>query len=174
MYIARNEVAGGLRQTHSRVNGNTATLGEMIAFTYAMIEILAERGLFRFEEMRDERKKPVAGCWIEKFHRDGLGASYPDAEDGKYELSGGVKVRCGNRIHLFRATCGRLRLSFVCEDFEEGVMAWDFTHPYQEAYTGETWRAGLRTASTSARNSQGATSLWARSSRIRTPTQPFP
>ena len=45
----RDEIAEGLRYTHSRANSNTAKLLEVSSFAYAAVELLAEKGLIDIE-----------------------------------------------------------------------------------------------------------------------------
>ncbi len=125
----RAELAGGLRYTHSRANANTAKLLEVTAFTYAAIEILAERGLISIEEL-DQRKKVIANRLIEKFRQDGIGTAYQDPEYEKYSFEGTVQIDCASRIHLCKASCCRLRFALSRQDVEEGIVQWDFSHPY--------------------------------------------
>ena len=45
----RNEVAAGLRYTHTRASANTGKLQEVVSFAYVAIELLAEKGLLDIE-----------------------------------------------------------------------------------------------------------------------------
>lgn len=126
----RNEVAGGLRYTHTRANANTAKLLEVSSFAYAAIELLAERGLIDVADL-DERKKVIADRLVKKFREDGIGAAYQDPEHDKYAFAEGtVEIDCANRIPLCKAACCRLRFALSRQDVEEGVVQWDFSHPY--------------------------------------------
>lgn len=125
----RDEVAGGLRYTHARANSNTAKLLDVASFTYAAIEILAERGLISIEEL-DERKKIIANRLVEKFREEGIGAAYQDPEHDKYSFEATVEIDCASRIDLCRAACCRLRFALSHQDVEEGIVQWDFSHPY--------------------------------------------
>lgn len=133
MYIEdekmRAEVAGGLRYTHTRANANTAKLLEVASFAYAAIEILAERGLLSIEEL-DQRKKVIADRLVEKFRQEGIGAAYQDPEHDKYSFEATVEIDCASRIHFCKAACCRLRFALSRQDVEEGVVQWDFSHPY--------------------------------------------
>lgn len=125
----RSEIAGGLRYTHSRANANTAKFLEVTAFAYAAIEILAERGLVTIEEL-DQRKKVVAERLVKKFRQDGIGTAHQDPEYEKYSYEGGVEIDCASRIQLCKAACCRLRFALSRQDVEEGIVQWDFSHPY--------------------------------------------
>jgi Fe-S-cluster containining protein len=125
----RDEVAGGLRYAHARTNANTGKLLEVASFAYAAIELLAERGLLQIEEL-DERKKAVAGRLLEKFIDQGMGVVHQKPERDKYAFEGEVRIDCENRVHLCRAACCRLRFALSKQDVEEGVVKWDFAHPY--------------------------------------------
>src|SRR5262245_50241392 len=61
----RDEVAGGFLYAHSRANANSNKLLEVASFSYALIELLNERGLITIEEL-DERKDQVHKRLAEK------------------------------------------------------------------------------------------------------------
>ncbi len=125
----RTEVADGLRYTHSRANSNTAKLLEVSSFAYAAIELLAERGLIDIEDL-DRKKKEIAGRLVEKFRQEGIGAAYQDPEHDKYTFESTVEIDCPSRIHLCKAACCRLRFALSHQDVDEGIVQWDFAHPY--------------------------------------------
>src|SRR5436190_5802688 len=64
--VLRNDVAEGLMYSHSRENANTSKVLEVASFSYALIELLMERGLISVEEL-DERKRQVGQRLAEKF-----------------------------------------------------------------------------------------------------------
>jgi Fe-S-cluster containining protein len=128
-HVVRSEVAGGLRYAHARANSNTARLVDVSAFAYAAIELLAERGLITIAEL-DERKKIVAGRLIEQLRQEGVGAAYQDPEHEKYGFESTVQIDCASRLHLCKAACCRLRFALSRQDVEEGIVQWDFRHPY--------------------------------------------
>ncbi len=125
----RTEVAEGLRYTHSRANSNTAKLLEVSSFAYAAIELLAEKGLIDIEVL-DRKKKEIADRLVEKFRQEGIGAAYQDPEHDKYTFESSVEIDCENRIDLCKAACCRLRFALSHQDVEEGIVQWDFGHPY--------------------------------------------
>lgn len=125
----RAEIAGGLRYTHTRANANTAKLLEVASFAYAAIGLLSESGLISVAEL-DERKKVIADRLIEKFRQEGIGAAYQDPEHEKYTFEATVEIDCASRIHLCQAACCRLRFALSRQDVEEGIVQWDFSHPY--------------------------------------------
>jgi len=125
----RAAIASGLRYTHSRANSNTAKLLEVSSFAYAAIELLAEKGLIDIEVL-DRKKKEVADRLVEKFRQEGIGAAYQDPEYDKYTFEKSVEIDCENRIPLCKAACCRLRFALSHQDVEEGIVHWDFAHPY--------------------------------------------
>jgi Fe-S-cluster containining protein len=125
----RAEIAGGLRYAHSRANANTAKIVDIASFAYAAIEILAERGLLTIEEL-DERRKAAADRFVAQLRQDGVGAAYQDPELEKYGFDGSVEIDCASRLHLCKAACCRLRFALSRQDVEEGIVQWDFSHPY--------------------------------------------
>src|SRR6266542_2363514 len=61
-----SQLSSGLLYTHHRANANTRKTLEVASFAYALIELLAEKGLITVEEL-DERKRAVAERLAEKF-----------------------------------------------------------------------------------------------------------
>jgi Fe-S-cluster containining protein len=127
--VQRTEVAAGLRYTHSRANANTAKLVDVASSAYAAIELLTERGLLTIEAL-DERKTVVRERLVERLQADGIGAAYQDPEHEKYGFEGSVQIDCASRLHLCKAACCRLRFALSRQDVEEGIVQWDFKHPY--------------------------------------------
>ena len=125
----RGEVAEGLLYTHSRANSNTAKLLEISSFAYAAIELLAEKGLIDIEVL-DRKKKEIADRLVEKFRQEGIGAAYQDPEHDKYTFEASVEIDCPSRLHLCKAACCRLRFALSHQDVAEGIVQWDFAHPY--------------------------------------------
>ena len=125
----RQEVAGGLRYMHTRANANTGKLLEVASFTYAAIELLAEKGLLEIADL-DERKAAVAERLVKKFTEDGMGAAYQDPEFDKYSFDKTVEIDCANRLDICKAACCRLRFALSRQDVKEGIVQWEFSHPY--------------------------------------------
>lgn len=124
-----SEISEGLRYTHNRANANTAKLLEVSSFAYAAIELLANKGLIDIEVL-DQKRKEVASRLVEKFRQEGIGAAYQDPEHDKYSFQNSVVIDCENRIHLCKAACCRLRFALSHQDVNEGIVQWDFAHPY--------------------------------------------
>lgn len=125
----RNEVAEGLMYSHSRENANTSKVLEVASFSYALIELLMERGIISVEEL-DERKRQVGQRLVEKFTEKGMGVALTNDEQDKYSYTGEVKIDCENRLHLCRGACCRLRFALSVQDLEEGKVKWDMGRPY--------------------------------------------
>lgn len=125
----RNEVAAGLMYAHGRENANTSKVLEVAAFSYALIELLMERGLISVEEL-DERKKQIGQRLSEKFMEKGMGVALTGDEQDKYAYEGGVEIDCENRIALCRGACCRLSFALTVQDLEEGRVKWDLGRPY--------------------------------------------
>src|SRR5262245_27280134 len=123
------EIAGGLLYTHHRANTNTSKTLEVMAFAYALIELLLEKGLLTEAELND-RKRQVALRLVEKLKDSGTGVMLQQPEIDKYTFEGGARIDCENRVHLCRAACCRLRFALSKQDLEEGMVKWDLAHPY--------------------------------------------
>jgi putative zinc- or iron-chelating protein len=125
----RNDVAEGLMYSHSRENANTSKVLEVASFSYALIELLMERGLISVEEL-DERKRQVGQRLAEKFAEKGMGVALTDDEKDKYACEGAVQIDCENRLVLCRGACCRLRFALTVQDLEEGAVKWELGRPY--------------------------------------------
>ncbi len=125
----RNDVAEGLMFSHSRENANTSKVLEVASFSYALIELLMERGLISVEEL-DERKKQVGARLVEKFAEKGMGVALTDDENDKYAYEGAVQIDCDQRIPLCRGACCRLSFALTVQDLEEGAVKWALGRPY--------------------------------------------
>lgn len=125
----RNDVAAGLMYAHGRENANTSKVLEVASFSYALIELLMERGVISVEEL-DERKKQVGQRLTEKFAEKGMGVALTNDEQDKYTYEGGVEIDCENRIALCRGACCRLTFALTVQDLEEGRVKWDLGRPY--------------------------------------------
>src|SRR5689334_21860770 len=79
----RSDVAAGLMYAHGRENANTSKVLEVASFSYALIELLMERGVISVEEL-DERKKQVGQRLAEKFAEKGMGVALTNDEQDKY------------------------------------------------------------------------------------------
>ena len=125
----RNEVASGLMYAHGRDNANTSKVLEVASFSYALIELLMERGVISVEEL-DERKRQVGQRLSEKFAEKGMGVALTNDEQDKYAYEGSVEIDCENRIALCRGACCRLSFALTVQDLEEGSVRWDLGRPY--------------------------------------------
>ena len=125
----RNDVAEGLMYSHSRENANTSKVLEVASFSYALIELLNERGVISIEEL-DERKRKVGQRLAEKFAEKGMGVALTDDEKDKYVYEGTVQIDCDERMPLCRGACCRLRFALTVQDLEEGSVKWELGRPY--------------------------------------------
>jgi Fe-S-cluster containining protein len=121
---------------HSRANANTSKVLEVAAFSYAVIELLMERGIISVEEL-DERKKEVGQRLVEKFAERGMGVALTDDAQDKYSYQSTVKIDCENRLHLCRGACCRLKFALGVQDLEEGTVKWDLGRPYMIRHDGD-------------------------------------
>lgn len=126
----RGEVAGGMLDTHNRTIKNAAKALETASFSYALIEMLAEKGIITVEEL-DERQKIVRQRLVGKFAEEGIGIiALQEFKQDKYVYDEEQVIDCENRLHLCRAACCRLDLALSRQDVEEGIIQWDLSRPY--------------------------------------------
>lgn len=125
----RQEVAEGLLYTHSRLNANTTKTLEAASFTYALVELLSERGLITIEEL-DEHKRAVGQRLAQQLSEQGLGVMLQNPEYDKYTFEDEVEIDCASRLHLCHAACCRLPFALSKQDVREGIIHWDLGQPY--------------------------------------------
>lgn len=129
----RQEVTRGFLDSHNRANKNAAKALETASFSYALIELLHEKGIISIEEL-DARQKVVNRRLIEKFSEQGIGVvALQEFDQDKYTYTEETVIDCENRLHLCRAACCRLDLALSRQDVEEGVVKWDLGRPYMIA-----------------------------------------
>jgi hypothetical protein len=129
----RREVVQGFLDSHTRSNKNADKVLEVASFSYALIELLQEKGLITVEEL-DERKKQIIQRLISKFIEQGMGVvAMQDFKEDKYAFKEEVKIDCASRLNACRAACCRLELALSKQDIEEGIVKWDLGRPYMIA-----------------------------------------
>ena len=132
----REQVAEGFIYSHSRENANTSKVLEVASFSYALVELLSERGVISIEEL-DERKKQVGKRLVEKFTETGIGVALTDDDRNKYDYASSVEVDCASRLELCRGACCRLKFALTVQDLEEGKVKWDLGRPYMIRHNAE-------------------------------------
>jgi hypothetical protein len=130
----RKEIVGGLMYTHSRANANTSRALETATFLYALIELLAEKGILTTEEL-DRRKDKIADRVQKRFLSKGMGVVLQEPERDKYAFQSEAHVDCENRVHLCKAACCRMNFPLSRQDVAEGIVKWDLEAPYLIAQT---------------------------------------
>jgi hypothetical protein len=127
--VWRDEVTGGFLYCHSRLNANTSKVLESSSFLYALIELLAEKGVVEVKDL-DTRKQQVAARLLDRFLDKGMGVAMQEDEQDKYAFTGTVEIDCETRIHLCKAACCRMGFALSQQDVQEGVIKWDLGRPY--------------------------------------------
>jgi hypothetical protein len=130
----RREIVGGLTYTHSRANANTSRALETATFLYALIELLAEKGVLTTEEL-DARKDKIAERVQKRFLSKGMGVVLQEPERDKYAFQSEAYVDCENRVHLCKAACCRMNFPLSRQDVAERIVQWDLESPYLIAQT---------------------------------------
>jgi hypothetical protein len=124
-----HEVAAGLAYLHTRANANAGRTLEAASFVYALIELLAEKGLITIAEI-DSRKKTVAERLLKRFIQHDAGVAIQEPDQDKYAFTPTVKIDCENRVHLCKAACCKMVFPLSRQDIEEGAIKWDLSKPY--------------------------------------------
>lgn len=127
-----SDLINGFLYTHKRINMNTQKLLEVAAFSYALIELLNEKGIVIIDDL-DVRKEEVLKRIIKKFQMAGMGAMLQEPEQDKYRFNKCVEIDCENRLHLCKAVCCKMAFALSRQDIEEGIVRWDIGCPYMNA-----------------------------------------
>jgi Fe-S-cluster containining protein len=112
----------GLRFDHALLSINRHIGQEGTACAQALAELLLEKGFLTAEELEAR----IAS------HREEL------AKSPEIKLSKGpdkyaceqVDIDCRPRLHLCRAACCTFKFFLAIQDLDEGVVKWDYSHPY--------------------------------------------
>jgi Fe-S-cluster containining protein len=116
------ELEEGLRLGHALISINRHFGQEGTACAQALAELLLERGVLTPEELEER----IAS------HREELAKS-PEIKLSKGPDKYGceqVDIDCRPRLHLCRAACCTFKLFLSVQDLDEGVVKWDYGHPY--------------------------------------------
>lgn len=125
----RQEVQDGLAYLHTRVGATAARALESAAFAYALIELLAERGLIDIEEL-DARKRQVAPRLLKRFEGQDPGVVIQDSPHDKYQAPGEASIACASRLSLCQAVCCKMVFPLSRQDIDERIIQWDLGRPY--------------------------------------------
>jgi hypothetical protein len=125
----RKEIVAGLQYTHNRANANTDRTLETATFLYALIEVLAEKGVLTIEEL-DAWKDKIADRVEQRFLSKGMGVVLQEPDQDKYAFQPEAHVDCENRIHLCKAACCRMLFPLSKQDIAERIVMWDLEAPY--------------------------------------------
>ncbi len=126
------EVARGLAYLHGRANATAGRTFEAASFVYALIELLAEKGVLDIDEI-DARKKVVAQRLLKRYNQRDPGVALQEPEQDKYGFQQSVEIDCENRVHLCKAACCKMVFPLSRQDIDEGVIKWELDRPYMIA-----------------------------------------
>jgi hypothetical protein len=112
----------GLRFGHALISINRHISQEGTACAQALAELLLEKGLLTPAELEAR----IAS------HRQELATS-PEVKlskgPDKYACEQ-ADIDCLPRLHLCRAACCTFKFFLTVQDLDEGVVRWDYGHPY--------------------------------------------
>jgi Fe-S-cluster containining protein len=134
----RREIVGGLAYSHEQATASTGRLLEAATFLYALIEVLAQKGILTIEEL-DAQKELIAERVERRFLSKGMGVSLQEPDQDKYALQSEAQVDCENRVHLCKAACCRMLFPLSRQDIAEGIVRWNLEAPYLIAHTEDGW-----------------------------------
>lgn len=125
----RKEIAEGLLYAHTRLADNTRKTLESASFTYALVELLSEKGVISIEEL-DQHKRVIAERLASQNREKGIGVLLQQPEYDKYAYQPVVQIDCASLVHLCHAACCKLPFALSKQDVREGILHWDLGQPY--------------------------------------------
>jgi Fe-S-cluster containining protein len=134
----RQELAGGLVFAHGQASANASRTLEAATFLYALIELLADKGIVTIEEL-DAQKDRIADRVEKRFLGKGMGIALQEPDQDKYALQAEAHVDCENRVHLCKAACCRMLFPLSRQDISEGIIKWNLEVPYVIAQTSDNY-----------------------------------
>jgi Fe-S-cluster containining protein len=133
LFKINNDLSSGLIYAHSRINYNTTKTLDAIAFLYALIDLLKEKGILSIDDLED-RKKQVAENVVRMFAESGISVIYQEPEYDKYNYQHEVDVDCRSLHSVCRSVCCKLPHALSRQDVEEGIIRWEYGRPYLIAH----------------------------------------
>jgi Fe-S-cluster containining protein len=120
------QVERGSLFTHTALSKQSARINEIESFLYAVIDILAQKGITPPEEL----KLAVEGVRDEMMEKGemahpGLSLRVDGEEDSAF-----IPVNCNERMHICEAVCCKLQFALSAEEIEAGKVRWDLGRPY--------------------------------------------
>ena len=122
------QVERGSLFTHTAIGETTLRLNEVESFTYALMDVLVEKGMISSEEM----KGAVENIRLEMIERGEVADTGvalrvdPPTEVRRPP----VKVDCEARWHICHGVCCMLDFALSQEEVESGKIKWDLGRPY--------------------------------------------
>jgi Fe-S-cluster containining protein len=123
-------VRRGLRFLHvwmseTRSDAWTATMN-----VETLLDLLIAKGVITAREF--EQRKQITGPVVQKeFEADPL-APHLNMTADKYRVVS-PPIDCESRIPLCKARCCSFRFALSTQDLDEGIVRWDYAHPYINA-----------------------------------------
>jgi Fe-S-cluster containining protein len=125
----RKQIAEGLLYAHTRLADNTSKTLESASFTYALVELLSEKGVISVEEL-DQHKRVIAERLASKNREKGIGVLLQQPEYDKYAYQPVVQIDCASLVPLCHSACCKLPFALSKQDVREGILHWDLGQPY--------------------------------------------
>jgi Fe-S-cluster containining protein len=112
--------------THTTLTRLSARINESESFLYAIIDLMAQKGLVTPEEIT-EAVQQVRQELVEKQEaaHPGLALRVDGESDDEY-----TPVNCEERWHVCKAICCKLDFALNAEEVESGKIKWDMGRPY--------------------------------------------
>lgn len=118
---------GGLRFTNYLGATLQRDLREQKAALYALVELLAGKGLIRLHEL--ESRKAELNAAMQEGQPTDPKIYLVEAPD-KYALTNLPVIDCDARYHLCHGACCKLWFSLSVQDLDERRVRWNYAQPY--------------------------------------------
>jgi Fe-S-cluster containining protein len=119
----------GLLHTHTQSSAHVEQLLRLASTTYALIDLLVERGFLSIEEVQAQMAIVEERLRQSEFAR-GLQVVLAQDTRDKYDPAVAVTIDCAERLPLCKAACCSLAAPLSPQDVSEGIVRWDAGRPY--------------------------------------------
>jgi hypothetical protein len=129
--IGTEEIFQGFLYSLRQLDANTLKVYEASSHLYALIELLAAKGIIELEELEQPRKT-LEQRLRSSFQEADIGVRIQESETDKYNQGGEVRVECEKRVDLCGAACCKVAFPLSLQDIEEGLR-WNLGKPFLNA-----------------------------------------
>ncbi len=121
------DLSGGLRFTNLLASSNQEETRENMVLLHSLTELLVSKGFIHVHEL--EKRKEMLLESLKQSEEQKPQIHLLDAPD-KYAEEHKVAVNCAEHHPACKGACCSLWFALSVQDLNEGIVKWDYAHPY--------------------------------------------